>query len=84
MKFQKFMDKKITLDSNEPLSFWTNEYKMELENYLMQFFGEKIEASLLTNDLENHEAIDKIKTTEEREDLSEDVAIRTAQKVFKV
>ena len=84
LKFQKFMDKKITLDSNEPLSFWTNEYKMELENYLMQFFGEKIEASLLTNDLENHEAIDKIKTTEEREDLSEDVAIRTAQKVFKV
>ena len=41
LKFQKFMDKKLTLDNNEPLSFWTDEYKMELENYLMQFFVHK-------------------------------------------
>ena len=61
LNFQKFMGKKITLDSNETLSFWTDEYKMELENYLMQFFGEKIEVSLLkTKSTEKIEPILKL------------------------
>ena len=71
-----FFSKKLTLDNNEPLSFWTDEYKMELENYLMQFFGEKIEVNLLkTEPTEN---------TEPTEKLSEDIAVSTAQEIFKV
>ena len=36
------MGKKLILTSNYSLSFWTDEYKLELENYLTQFFGEVI------------------------------------------
>ena len=78
LNFQKFMGKKITLDSNETLSFWTDEYKMELENYLMQFFGEKIEVSLLKT-----KSTEKIEPTIKTEKLSEDVVVSTAQEVFK-
>ena len=34
LKFQRFMGKKLILTSNYSLSFWTDEYKLELENYL--------------------------------------------------
>ena len=76
LKFQRFMGKKLILTSNYSLSFWTDEYKLELENYLTQFFGEKIEVSLLkTEPTEN---------TEPTEKLSEDIAVSTAQEIFKV
>ena len=40
LKFQKFMGKKLILTSNESLFFWTDGYKVELENYLTQLFSD--------------------------------------------
>ena len=76
--FQYFSTTNSRTSFNETLSFWTDEYKMELENYLMQFFGEKIEVSLLKT-----KSTEKIEPTIKTEKLSEDVVVSTAQEVFK-
>ncbi len=60
LQLQKIIDKKLILASDESLSFWTNEYQIELENYLERFFGEKIEVSLLLNEPEEKIEPEKI------------------------